>query len=254
MIGISIESCELWETLEIAELPEGIALQIDAEITRSSGFMKKIRNISATVISVRNIVAPRLNRLILESGSKLQNDYLESLGKSFQLLSRLNADKVILDFDLSSVLQDALLTAELKRVLCSIKGMAYEAGTDIELLFRLPMADMESFIFQAAFFRSNSMLGMNYSVDIHIHEAAFDRENICAALHPVQYDIGSMNFVYDAALGNKINPSSLKKTVDFMRDKGVDCCFFLTPSGDLNYHTIRDDAAEWFDIFLQNAE
>ena len=251
MNGLTVESFELWESLDAKTLNSNIALGVDAEIVRRTDFNKKISKIQPETIFVRNAVASRLNRLILESGSKLQNDYLESLSKSLQLFSDASIDKIMLDFDLPSVFNDSNLTEELKHILNSIKGMIYEFDITVELMFRLPQPEADLFLAQAAFFRQNIMQGINYAVDIHIHEAGFNREEICTSLLPVQYDISSINFVYDAALGNKINPVSLKKIADFMNAKGVNCSFSLCPSGNINYQTVRQDIEQWFNIFEQ---
>ena len=251
MNGLAVESFELWESLTLKAAARNTALCVDAEIVRSPDFIKKIRKIQPEAIFIRNAVSPRLNRLILESGRKLQNDYLESLAKSLQIFNRAGADKIMLDFDLPSVFQDKILTEELKHILNSIKGMVYEFDIAVELLFRLPQSESELFLAQAAFFRQKVMQGINYSVDVHVHEAGFDREEMCSSLLPVQYDIGSINFVYDAALGNKINPVSLKKIADFLDAKGANCNFSLCPSGNINYQTVRQDIEQWFNIFEQ---
>ena len=251
MNGLAVESFELWESLDEKTLNSNIVLGVDAEIVRRTDFNKKIRKIQPETIFIRNAVASRLNRIILESGSKLQNDYLESLSKSLQLFYDAGVDKIMLDFDLPSVFNDKNLTEELKHILNSIKGMIYEFDIAVELMFRLPQPEADSFLAQAAFFRQKIMHGINYAVDIHIHEAGFNREEICDALLPVQYDISSINFVYDAALGNKINPVNLKKIADFMNAKGVNCSFSLCPSGNINYQTVRQDIEQWFNIFEQ---
>lgn len=249
MIGLSIDSFELWDSLNEKELHSDILLEADAEILQNSTSMKKLRKLRPASLSIRHGAAPRLNRLILESNSKLQNDYLASLSSSMQHFQQLGAEKIMLDFDLPSVFAEENLQNALKDILVCIKGIAYEFNICTELLFRLPLPETEYFIRQAAFFRQKSMLGMNYAVDIHVHEAGFDREELCNALLPVQYDIGTVNFIYDAALGNKINPLNLKKTVDFLTAKGATCDFLLSPSGNVNFQTVSKDAEQWFNVF-----
>lgn len=249
MIGLSIDSFELWESLNEKELHSNILLAADAEILQNSSSAKKLQKLRPASLSVRNAAAPRLNRLILESNSKLQNDYLASLSRSMQHFQQLGAEKIMLDFDLPSVFFEENLQTALKHILGCIKGIAYEFDIKTELLFRVPLPEIELFTKQAAFFRQKSMLGMNYAVDIHVHEAGFDREDFCNALLPVQYDIGTVNFIYDAALGNKINPLNLKKTVDFVTAKGAECDFVLCPSGNVNFQTVSKDAEQWFAVF-----
>ena len=100
---------------------------------------------------------------------------------------------------------------------------------------------MEETIIQSAIFRHRSLLGMNYAIDMHIHENNFDRDEICNMILPIEFDISTVNFIYDAALGNKINPNTLQKTADHLNSKGTECNFFICPSGNVNFQSVKND-------------
>ncbi len=251
MLGLGIDTFELLDSPYNETADCDIVIKADAELFQNQSFIKKIKKISPAVLIVNNAVSPRLNRLILESGSKLQNDYLESLCKSFRHFNTLKVNKVTLDFDLPSVLQDENLTSILNNILCAIQGFAYRYSITAELLFRLPLPETSDFIRQAAFFRQHFMANINYAVDIHIHEGAFDLDELSDTLRPVQYDIGTINFIYDAALGNKVNAANLHKTVEMMQKKGAECDFTLCPSGCVSFQSVRQDVLQWLRLDTQ---
>lgn len=248
MNGIAVDTFEAFESLtEISDL-KSPALQIDAEIIRNPSFGTKYSKLNQEYLAVRNPVPPRLNRLILESSFKLRMDYLESLDRELEFYHKANVKKILLDFDLPGVLYDEGKRSLLSTIAAAAKGTAAKENIEIELLFRLPFNDMEDFMVQAAFFRQQHMSGLNYAVDLHIHEAGFDIESLDELLLPVRYDIGTLNFVYDAALGNKINPHNLQKIMDLLITKGANCNFFLCPSGNINLQTIVGDLRQWDDM------
>ena len=248
MNGITVDTFEAFESLTEILPAYDFVLQTDAEIVSRPSFGMKYAKLSRPGLVVRNPVPPRLNRLILDSTFKLQMDYLESFGREIEKYRRYNVEKILLDFDLPSVLQDDEKCRSLQKILASLKGIVYSEHIEIELLFRLPFNDMESFIAPAAFFRQQSIIGLNYAVDLHIHEAGFDRDELAELLLPLQFDIGTVNFVYDAALGNKINPQNLKKIMTASEEKGINCNFFLAPSGSINFQSIREDLLQWMEI------
>ncbi|MBR2723200.1 MAG: hypothetical protein IKB77_02615 [Lentisphaeria bacterium] len=247
MLGLGIDTFELWDSLDFEAADCGTVIKADAELFQNQSFVKKLKKIHPAVLIVNNAVSPRLNRLILESGSKLQNDYLESLCKSFKYYSTLQVSKATLDFDLPSVLPDEKLTCELNRILCAIQGFAYEYSITAELLFRLPLPETADFIRLAAFFRQRHMSNMNYAVDVHIHEGAFDLEALTDTLLPIQYDTGTVNFLYDAALGNRVNAANLHRTVEMIQKKGAECDFTLCPAGGVNFQSVRQDVLQWLE-------
>lgn len=250
MYGLAADNSALWDTLPEKEYI-GDCLAVNADFFQNQAFIKKYSKADIAKLFVRHAVSPRLNRLILESETKLQNDYLDSFVRQMRFFHTFGVKKIQMDFDLPSVFKDEELTAALLNILRTIKGITYDYGIETELLFRLPQSTMENFTAEAAFFRQQSLLGMNYALDIHFHEAGFDREEICSSILPVEYDISCINFVYDAALGNKINPNTLSKIINFMKDKGAECDFLLYPSGNINYQVIRQDVEQWFNIFEQ---
>ena len=241
MAGLTVDSWELFESIPENNILQNIDLQVDAEIFNNSLFMRKLRKISCNSLSVRNPVSARLNRLILESGFKLQAEYLDSLARQTEIYGIAGVRKVFFDFDIAGVLRDAGLCSNLRKILASVKGIMYEHDIETELLLRLPAADMEETVWLAADFRQKSMSGMNYAVDMHIHESGFDREEICTMLLPVEFDTGTINFLYDAALGNKINPQTISKIMDHIEGKGAKCDFFLCPSGNINFQSVQID-------------
>lgn len=251
MSGLTVDSWGFFESIPEENILQDIDLQIDAEIFSNPSFIRKAAQMDFTSLSVRNPVSARLNRLILESGFKLQTDYLESLSRQAEMYGNSGIKKVFFDFDLAGVLQEAELSRSLHSLLASIKGILYQYDIEMELLLRLPHPDMENFIAAAAIFRQSSMLNINYAVDMHIHEAGFDRDEICNSLLPIEFDTGSINFLYDAALGNKINAQSLQKIMDLMNGKGAKCDFFLCPSGNINYQFIEHDLEQWINLLQQ---
>lgn len=248
MNGLAVDTFAAFESLTETSDNRDFALQIDADIINNSSFNAKYSRLSCTSLIVRNPVPARLNRLILDSSFKLQIDYLESLGRELARYKQNGVQKILFDFDLPSVLQNDEKHESLKKILAAIKGICFSENIEMELLFRLPFSTMEEFIAPAAFFRQKSMLGINYALDLHIHEAGFDREEFAELLLPLQFDIRTVNFVYDAALGNKINPQNLKKLMDFMQGKGASCNFFLAPSGNISFQAIHDDFQQWMGI------
>lgn len=248
MNGLAIDTFEAFESLPEVSISGDSALQIDADIIRNPSFSKKYDDISCSTLIVRNPVPPRLNRLILESSFKLQTDYLESLENELDNYQKQDVRKILLDFDLPGVLTDESKSLLLRKILLPIKGMTYSRNIDLELLFRIPFNGMEDFVSHAAFFRQNSMLNLNYALDLHIHEAGFDHEELEDLLLPIRYDTGTVNFIYEAGLGNKINSQNLKKIMEQMREKGSNCTFFLCPSGNINFQSIREDLQQWLDM------
>ena len=248
MAGLTVDSWELFESIPENNILQSIDLQVDTEIFNNYPFMRKMRKISCNSLSVRNPVSARLNRLILESGFKLQTEYLDSLSRQMEIYAMAGVRKVFFDFDIAGVLRDEGLCINLRKILALVKGIMYEHGIEAELLLRLPAADMAETVYLASEFRQKSMCGMNYAVDMHIHESGFDREEICAMLMPVEFDIGTVNFLYDAALGNKINPQTISKIMDYFEEKGAKCDFFLCPSGNINFQSVQTDIEQFLKI------
>lgn len=248
MNGITVDTFEAFESLtEITDFG-GFALQTEAEIFNSAAFIRKYSTINCRSLIIRNPVPARLNRLILDSSFKLQTDYLESLEKELEKYSKVDVDKILLDFDLPTVIANEEKYPAFTQILSAIKGMTYAKNIGFELLFRLPFNGMEDFAAIAAFFRQQSMTNLNYALDLHIHEAHLDSGELAELLLPVQYDIGTINFVYDAALGNRINLHNLKKITDLMSAKCLHCQYFLCPSGNVNLQSIHEDISEWMKI------
>ena len=223
MFGITFDTWEFFESIPENKSFSNLAFQIDAGIFQHQYWQKKLKKLQFASLSVRNPVNTRLNRLILESPFKLQTDYLESLAKQLDLYNKSAVTKVMFDFDLAGIFGNDFLCEKLLTLLGSIKGIAAENNIKVELLFRLPFAAMADFIISAAKFRQTTLLGMDFAVDMHIHEAGFVRDDIIDLLLPIEYDIKSVNFIYDAALGNKINIQNLL----IMTDKFNHSAFLL---------------------------
>ena len=251
MIGLAVDSFEFFESLPDNGLSGDIALQLDAELFQYRNTCLKLKKMRFAALYVKNPVSARLNRLILDSPFKLRMDSLESFESQIKMLNDVGAEKVMLDFDLPALFENAADFAIAEQILGALKGITYSAGMELELLFRLPFSGMEDFAAAAAFFRQNSMLRLNYSADIHIHEAGFDRELLKEVLLPVEFDVKTVNFLYDAALGNKINAQNLKKMINYMKNTGAEHDFFLCPSGNVNYQNIQTDLQQWFNITKQ---
>lgn len=248
MRGITFDSWDFFSGMPEENLFEDTALQVDYEVFNHPHFKQKLKKLHFASLTVRNPVNARLNRLILESPFKLQADYLESMAKQIRSCRIAGVNKIMLDFDLAGTLGNDLLYSNLLKLLGAVKGIAFDNQIDTELLFRLPFPSMENFILLAANFRRTTLLGMNFAVDMHIHEAGFDREQLPGLLLPLEFDIGSINFLYDAALGNKVNTQTLKFITDHLEKKGINCDYFLCPSGNINFQSAAPELIKWLNI------
>lgn len=243
MLGIAFDSWNFFDSIPIDTVPEDIIFEADAEIVNNPAFNPA----KLPLFAVRNMIPVRLNRLILESSFKLQMDYLESAGKQAELFREAGIEKVMIDFDLPGILSDCSRQKMLLKILQPLKGIMYDNNIELELLVRLPFSGMDEFISHAALFRQKSMLGINYAIDLHIHEAGFDWD-LLEEIPELKFDISTVNFIYDAALGNKINPQNLKKIIDYMKSEGSKCDFFLCPAGNINFQSVQSDIFQWTEL------
>ncbi len=248
MFGITFDTWDFFDSIPHDNLLSDLTFAVDAEFCQNKDFAAKYSRCDCRGLNIRNVLPRNLNRIILESPFKLQTDYLESLAKQTENFTNLGVRKVMFDFDLPSVFKDKDLSMSLQKILAPIKGIMYEAKIETELHFRLPGPDIAEFSKLAAEFRQKSMSGMNYSIDLHIHEAGGAKDSLIDELDPILFDIGTLNFVYDAALGNKLNPQLVKNIIGSLNNYTCRCDYCLCPSGNIDFRYIQTDLQQWLSI------